>query len=240
MVIGATWRQSRKLIEDIDRYALETQPSIEVYQLEHINSEAATTLVGELYTEILAERTGQVSIRSLGEPNAILLIGREESVAVVKELIQKIDQPSPPSSRFEVFRLKNVSAVDAEQTVRNFFVNRPGFDTTPRSSLGARIQIIGDYRTNSLIVQASPRDMEEVRRLIETLDVEESQSAAVLRGLQAEKFLGGNDGHHACNPPSREKVPRDKPVRDKGSRARDSRGDPRRRRNRGCQPFRLS
>ena len=67
----------KRLIEDIDRYALETQPVVEVHHLKHINNEAATTLVSELYTEILSERTGQVSIRALGEPNAILLIGRE-------------------------------------------------------------------------------------------------------------------------------------------------------------------
>jgi type II secretory pathway component GspD/PulD (secretin) len=143
----------------------------EVYYLEHINSEAATTLVSELYTEILAGRTGQVTIRALVEPNAILLIGRKESLDIIKELIEKLDRPSPPASKFEIFRLKYVSSVDAETTVRNFFVNRPGTDTNPRSGLGVRVQIIADFRTNSLIVQASPRDMEEVRRLVESLDV---------------------------------------------------------------------
>jgi general secretion pathway protein D len=179
----------KKLIEDIERTVAETQPVVEVYHLQHINADAATTIVSELYTEILSERTGLVSIRSLGEPNAILLIGREESVNVVKELIKKLDQPSPPASKFEVFRLKHVSSVNAELTVRNFFVNQPGRDTNPRTGIGTRVQIIADFRTNSLIVQASPRDMEEVRRLVDSIDVEDSPSTAEVRIFQLKNAL---------------------------------------------------
>lgn len=179
----------KRLIEDLDRLAVETQPKIEVFQLQHINADAATVLVTELYTEILQERTGQVSIRSLSEPNAILLIGREESVNVVKSLIEKLDQPSPPASRFEVFRLKHMSALDAEQTIRNFFVNRPGTDTNLRAGIGARVQVIAEARTNTLIVQASPRDMEEVRRLIENIDVTETGTSAELRVFKLKNAL---------------------------------------------------
>ena len=168
----------QKMIEDIERLSKETQPTIDVHQLQYVNSEAMATLVSEIYTEILSPRQGQVSIRALVEPNALLLIGRTESVSVVKGLIEKLDQPTPPTSRFEVFRLKHVSAVDAETTVRNFFVARPGFGTDVRTGLGTRIQLIADYRTNTLIVQASPRDLEEVRRFIQTIDVNEVGGAS--------------------------------------------------------------
>lgn len=179
----------KKIIEDIERLAETTRPIAEVYQMQHINGEAASTLINEVYTEILSERQGQVSIRPLGEPNAILLIGREESVKVVKDLITKIDQPSPAASKFEVFRLQFVSAVDAEATVRNFFVNRPGTDTNPRTGIGTRVQIISDFRTNALIVQASPRDLEEVRRLIQSIDVEGGEAKTELRIFKLKNAL---------------------------------------------------
>lgn len=179
----------KKIIEELDRISETTRPVVEIYQMQHLNGEAAATLVTELYTEILASRQGQVSIRALVEPNAILLIGREESVKVVRELIEKLDQPSPPASKFEVFPLKHVSALDAEQTVRNFFVNRPGTDTNVRTGLGTRVQIVAEFRTNSLIVQASPRDLSEVRRLIESLDVENSGSKAELRVFKLKNAL---------------------------------------------------
>lgn len=171
----------RKIIEDIERLSKATQPLIHVYPLQFVNSEAVATLVTELYEEILAPRQGQVSIRALVEPNAILLIGREDSVKVVSDLIAKLDRPVSPSSQFEVIRLKHISAPDAETAVRNFFVNRPGQDTEQRPGLGTRVQVIADYRTNTLIVQASPRDLGEVKRLIETIDTEDSAATAQVR-----------------------------------------------------------
>ena len=105
----------RKIIEDIDQMSKLTLPLVEVHALRFVNSEAVATLVSELYEEILAPRQGQVSIRALVQPNAILLIGRKESVGVVKDLIVKLDRPMPPTSQFEVIRLKHVSAPDAER-----------------------------------------------------------------------------------------------------------------------------
>ncbi|MGV3483002.1 MAG: secretin N-terminal domain-containing protein, partial [Planctomycetaceae bacterium] len=41
-----------------------------------------------------------------------------------------------------------------------------------RPGLGTRVRVVSDYRTNSLIVSASPRDLEEVARLVQELDVQ--------------------------------------------------------------------
>ncbi|MDA1051620.1 MAG: hypothetical protein O3C40_14220 [Planctomycetota bacterium] len=171
----------RKIIEDIDQMSKLTLPLVEVHALRFVNSEAVATLVSELYEEILAPRQGQVSIRALVQPNAILLIGRKESVGVVKDLIVKLDRPMPPTSQFEVIRLKHVSAPDAETAVRNFFVNQPGTNTEQRPGLGTRVQVIADFRTNILIVQASPRDLAEVKRLIESIDTEDPAATAQVR-----------------------------------------------------------
>ena len=178
-----------QIIADIERMSIETQPQIEVVTLAHVNGEALVTLITELYDDVLSPRQGQVSIRALVEPNAVLLIGREESLAVVKTLIGKLDLPSDPSFRFEVLRLKYMSAVDAETTVRNFFVNRPGTDTQPRTGLGTQVRILADYRSNSLIVQASPRDLAEVRRMVEGIDVQEAEASSVLRVFRLKNAL---------------------------------------------------
>ena len=65
-----------------------------------------------------------------------------------------------------------MSAIDAERTIRQFFVDRPGQTTNIRTGLDVQVQVIAEFRANSLIVQASPRDMLEIARLVESLDVE--------------------------------------------------------------------
>lgn len=189
----------RAIISDIDRIAGETQPSIELYQLQHVGSQVMASLVTEIYTEILSPRQGQVTIRALVKPNALLLIGRPDSVAVIQQLIDKLDTPVEPQSQFEVFPLKHIAALDAEDTLRDFFVDRLSqvesgtqAQLTPRPGLGTRVNIVADYRTNSLIVHAGPRDLEEARRLIARIDVEKAASTNELKIFRLKNALASD------------------------------------------------
>ncbi|MEO1525816.1 MAG: secretin N-terminal domain-containing protein, partial [Planctomycetota bacterium] len=170
-----------ELIEDIEAKALLTQPDIEVVTLEHADANAVASLMEQLYDDILSSRLGDVSISSLDSPNALLLIGRSEAIESLKDLISKIDLPVESASRLRVFRLQNASAIDAETAIRDFFTDRPGSSDDPRPGIGPRVRVLADYRTNSLVVSASPRDMTEVTRLIEELDVKDTPATSELK-----------------------------------------------------------
>lgn len=186
----------REIIADIERFSVETQPTIELYPLNFVGSQVMAELVSEIYDEILAPRQGQVTIRALVKPNSLLLIGRPESVDLVKQLIAKLDQPAKPESQFEIFRLKHISAVDAAETIEEFFVDGLGqaqqgqqFQGNLRPGLGTRVNVVADYRSNSLIVHASPRDMTEVRRMVAELDVESAGASNELRIFRLKNAL---------------------------------------------------
>jgi hypothetical protein len=151
-----------EVIEQIKQQSTQTQPTIEVSMLKHTNSEALATIVREIYEQVLLPRQGPLSITPLVQPNALLLIGREEAIASISELLEKLDQPLDPTSQRRVFRLLHASAIDAQQTIRQFFAADPegGNVATPRAGLGVRVKVVADYRTNSLIVQAAPRDLD--------------------------------------------------------------------------------
>jgi type II secretory pathway component GspD/PulD (secretin) len=171
----------KKVIAEIEAQAKITQPEIEVRQLLHADSNAVATLLSQLYEDVLSARQGDVSITALDAPNALLLIGRAEAIKAVMDLVEKIDQPIPDTDRLRVFRLKHASAKDAETTIREFFTNRPGEDEDPRPGVGIRVRVTADYRTNSLIIAASPRDMAEVTGLVEQLDVNQTAAASQIR-----------------------------------------------------------
>lgn len=160
------------VIKQIEDQSVLTQPEVEVVMLKHLDNSAAAILLKTLYTDVLAARQGEVNITALDQPNALLLIGRREALANAMSLIEKLDQPLDASSKLRVFRLDHASATDAELVVRNFFVDRPGQGEDVRPGLGNRVRILADYRTNSLIVGAAPRDLNEVAVLLKQLDVE--------------------------------------------------------------------
>ena len=149
---------------------------IDVLPLQHANAEAVADEVTRLYDNIYQPRQGSVSITALGQPNALLIIGRQEIVDSVKLLVEKLDQPLDPQDQMKVIRLKHASAVDLETRVRDFFVQRPGAAQEERRALGTRVKVVSDFRTNSLIIQASPRELIEVEKLILQLDVEGSDT----------------------------------------------------------------
>ena len=114
-----------KLIEQIDAMTGDTQPTILIHPLKHVNSVVLSELIEELYDDVFGTRLSPVNITPLDKPNALLLIGREESMASILDLIEKLDQPVPPATQLKVFQLKYMSAIDAETQVRDFFSDEP-------------------------------------------------------------------------------------------------------------------
>ena len=160
-----------KIIEDIELRTKETEPSIEVYPLSHSNSEAVRNLINELNSGVFEARLGDVSVTALIKPNAVLLIGRPAGVEAVKKIIEQLDVPTEASARFRVFSLKHLPAVDAERTI-NFLYNQQVQEETNEagSTLIPRVRAVADFRSNSIVVQGSPRDIEEIGNLLKQID----------------------------------------------------------------------
>ncbi|MEX2120966.1 MAG: secretin N-terminal domain-containing protein [Pirellulales bacterium] len=179
-----------QIIDDIERLSVETEPVIEVYTLRHVDSQAMADLIRPLYDDFLAPRQGRVSITALVKPNALLLVGRAETVKSVTDLLARLDQPVGPTGQFRLFRLRHAPASVAAQTITQFFGERaaPGQQPTA-AGLAPRVAVTADFRTNSLIVQASPRDLVEVARLIQGLDTISSDAVNELRVFRLRNAL---------------------------------------------------
>lgn len=208
-----------QVIDNIKKQAMDTQPDIDIVQLEHANAESVATLVDQLYEEIYQSRQGPISITALGQPNALLMIGRAEVITSVKELVEKLDVDLKPQDQLKVVRLLHASAVDAEETIRSFFVNTPGTGTDARTNLGTKIKVLADFRTNSLILQGSPRELAEAEKLIAEIDVQGTQATVEVRVIPLRNSLaadlqtvlqtvidgsaeGGNADNSQATPPS--------------------------------------
>ena len=63
-------QELKRLIEEIERLSVETQPVIEIYPLKHVEGEALSLIANQVLTELIAGRQGRVSITPLVKPNA--------------------------------------------------------------------------------------------------------------------------------------------------------------------------
>lgn len=174
-------QEMTKILEEIERISQETEPTIEVYNLKHVDSQSLATLIQRTNNDLVGWRQGKVSVTPLVKPNALMLIGWGEAVKAVRDLIVKLDQPLPADSEFQVFSLKHSGVAAAQRTLTEYFATRPG--------LNGSVQVIADSRTNALIVQAPPREMQEVIKLIEQIDAPESKAVNQARVVKLKNTL---------------------------------------------------
>ncbi len=180
-----------KIINDIDNISAATVPSIEVFQLTHVESKAMAALLERVYTQVLGARTGNVSITPLVKPNALLLIGRPENVRTAIDLVKQIDQPVEPTTRFEVFQLKHATASEAKTLIDEFLANDEDQQNqdTDLPTLAPTALVVADARTNTLVVSAGPRDLVEIARIIASIDVERAGAVDEVRVFKLKNTL---------------------------------------------------
>lgn len=184
-----------KLIDQIEQQSQTTRPEIEIYHLRNVDGRALNDLLTQIYDQIFTARQGRVTIVSLIKPNALLLIGRKENLPAVKDLIDKLDKPIASDSEVKIFKLKRISAADAETKLETFFTpptTGPGAGanaTAQGTGLSARVNIVSDARTNSLIVQAAPRDQAEIAKLLDQLDSNEVAQPQHIRFIKLRNTL---------------------------------------------------
>ncbi len=175
-----------RIIEEIERISAETEPAIEIYPLRYVGGEALAALVEQVNVALLGGRQGRVSVTPLVKPNALLLIGWGEAVEAAKELIRKLDRPVAPETQLQVFPLRHTPALAMQTTVQGFFTGRMG--------LGPRVLVGADARTNSLIVQAAPRDLAEVALLLKRLDRPDGQAVSRVQVFSLKNSLAAETG----------------------------------------------
>lgn len=174
----------KKIIARIEKESQVSRPEVEVVPMEHVNSRALADLINPIYTEVYLPRQGSLSITALGKPNALLLIGRMENIEIAKELIAELDKPVPPQTVVRVFQLQHMSATTAAEEIQQLYSGENaagGADGDDATSLETRVNVIADFRSNSIIVQAGPRDMSEIEDLLKRLDTLETPAKIEVR-----------------------------------------------------------
>jgi type II secretion system protein D len=158
-----------KVIREVERLSRGQAPQIQILNLKYVNSESFARLLNSVYQDLHGLRTSeaavakvQIKFYAIVKPNAVLVIAPPAEMAGVRELAAQLDKPVIPETEFQVFPLKHGVASSVAKSVNDFYKGRTG--------LGTVVEAVADARTNSVIVQARPRDLEEVAKLIIRLD----------------------------------------------------------------------
>lgn len=184
----------RAIIQEIEKLSAGTTPDVHLLILKNTNSEALAELLSQVYDRLNGRRrpgagTGpgagaagananpnqSVTIIPVVKPNAILIIAAAADMESILKLADELDQPVDPTAEFKIFRLRTAVASQVLQTITTFYASED------RRGLGSRVLAVADVRTNSVLIHARPRDVEEVAALIKELDQSDPASVSQMK-----------------------------------------------------------
>ena len=178
------------VIRLIEELAVGSAPEIHLLNLRYVDSESLAALLNDVYEQLselnedsaaAVRQTRPVNVVAVGRPNAILIIAPGSVMPSVLDLAEKLDQPVTPGSEVEVFPLKSAVSSQVADLIDEFYEDRPG--------LATQVRVVDDVRTNSIVVNASPAELEEVARLIHRIDRDRARSVSQVRIVPLEYAL---------------------------------------------------
>lgn len=163
-----------KIIDQLEQMSIGSLPGIHVLQLQHVNSESMAELMTNVYEQLAEVRARggntdkEAAFIPVVKPNSLLIIAPEIDMDSIRTLADELDRKTDPLAEFQVFSLRNAISSQVADGITNLYDERGG--------LGARVRVIADARTNSVIVQGRANDLEEIAKLVEKLDQDSSGS----------------------------------------------------------------
>lgn len=197
-----------QVIRAIEQMAIGSLPEVHLLRLRFVDSQSMSQLLNDVYTRMTELRTNnaqqsQAAVRVVPvvTPNAVLILASSNAMEAVLQLADELDQPIDPTHEVQVFRLKHAVATSVVEMLTSFY-------TQPPVGLGTRLKTAADPRTNSVVVQANPRDMSEIGEFIKGLDHEQAAATSRMRifplksaGAEDLAAFLNNALQNALNPP---------------------------------------
>ena len=111
------------------------------------------------------------AIAVLPGSNTLVITDYADNVRRLSAIISAVDQPTPNDTA--LIKLNHVSAVDVAQSLGRLMADgAPAAGGQPGAPGGARLQIVPDVRSNSLLVRSdNPARIQSLRSLVAGLDV---------------------------------------------------------------------
>ena len=138
----------------------------------------------------------QLSITVDDRTNSLLVSGTPNYLDLVENVVNELDKQQANERDTFAYKLKNATATEVARVVNEFvsedqrkILETLSADELPSASklLEREVTVVGDQKSNTVLVNASPRYMEKVQDIIKELDVDPPQ--VLIQVLLAEVSL---------------------------------------------------
>ncbi len=128
--------------------------------------------------------SSEIKIIADERTNSLIVLATKNDYDNIVDLVRKLDVPSPEGKgRVNIYYLQNAVAEETVAVLNEFISGikaekekgATGKGTAERIPTQTDIRIVADKATNALIINADPDDFEQIKSVIEKLDIPRSQ-----------------------------------------------------------------
>ena len=161
----------RQVIRELD---VLNDDEVIVRALEHAWAGSVVKILEQVAPEQMAKgAVGPQSIRIIANErnNSLLLRGKPQPLAVVNDLIDKLDMPATAMSNTQVIYLSYADAAELAETLNQLV----GGSVADEAESPIRTTIQADIALNAIIARTNPRTMDEIFNIVKQLDTRRAQ-----------------------------------------------------------------
>lgn len=169
----------QEVIQQLDRQLIPPF-EIQVFKLEGAQAQNIAPQLQDFWARARATPTGQLlpedKITVIAEPrsNSLMIAASPANLPRIGDIIKKLDEPAKPAEIYAV-PLKFIKADEAATTLLDLLKSR----RQAQGPAAPPIDIKPDPRTNSLLVSATKTDADQIKKLVEIIDVEPGVRAEI-------------------------------------------------------------
>lgn len=167
------------IIKQLDKETTLEGVVIQVFRLRYLNSNEMSRSLSEMINNLVtAKYTGESDRRKVDRivsmceviadrtTNSLIIVAPEDIIKSISDFITKMDVSTIQNMTTRTIALKNANATEVAQGLQQF--------TSSRRSEVYRPVIFADSRTNSVVINAYPEDVESIVKVLEDLDQKQS------------------------------------------------------------------
>ena len=191
-LVVAAARDSMERVEDVvarlDVVAGPMTAIFKVYTLSHASALKLGPRIQELFdSRSEGQEISRTPIVVLADEssNSLVASASRDDHSVIVDLLALLDKPSSLARQFEIFPLKMAKAATVAEKLESLFQSQGDGSQGRADAIAAQ----ADERTNSIIVWASPSEMENIAEVIQRLDTSTPAVEMTMKVIQLKQAL---------------------------------------------------
>lgn len=180
LILTGTAANISRTLAMIDRMDTPTRGvDIRVLYLKHADATRLSQIIGQTLSSLNAEsaRTGQpvanVSVQVDEGLNALIVQARDSEFPIIQALIDQLDVERPEGGDTHVIYLKFAQSTELATLLSG--LQQPAAQDESGAVVRPEVNIQADEQSNALVINADQQSFEEIKAVIEKLDIRRAQ-----------------------------------------------------------------